>query len=102
MTEPIYSRQDQLLKVQYTGRIDTATAPALQKDLMEKLDGIQDVVMDFASVVYISSGGLRMVMFIDAFLKKRGGSLKLIHVNEYILDVFRLVGYTDVVEGCPD
>ena len=39
---------------------------------------------------------------LDAFLKKRGGSLKLIHVNEYILDVFRLVGYTDVVEGCPD
>ena len=64
----------------------------MQKDLTEKLDGIQDVVMDFASVVYMSSGGLRMVMFVDAFLKKRGGSLKLIHVNEYIMEVFRLVG----------
>ena len=72
MTEPIYSRQDQLLTVQYTGWINTATAPALQKDLTEKLDGIQDVVMDFASVVYISSGGLRMVMFIDAFRVSEG------------------------------
>ena len=98
MAETTYRRQDALLNVAYGGRLDSATSPALEKELREHLEGIRNVVMDFSSVEYVSSGGIRMLLAIEQLLDKRGGRLSLTHVNEYVLEVFELVGFMDVVE----
>ena len=58
--------------------------------------------MDFSAVEYISSGGLRMLLATEQLLEQRGGSMKLIHANEYIIEVFELVGFMDVVEVIRD
>ena len=85
------------LIVKPTGRLDTATSPELEKRLQPELKGIKDVIMDFAEVDYVSSGGLRMLLSIDQKLSGEGGSLKLIHVNEYIMEIFDMTGFSDLV-----
>ena len=98
MSDTVYLKEGNTLTVRPQGRLDTATSPVLEKELQPQLDGIQYVVMDFSSVEYISSGGLRMLLAVEQLLEERGGKLKVIHVNDYILEVFDMVGFMDVVE----
>ena len=98
MSETIYQKQGTTLTVKPEGRLDTVTSPAFEKELQEHLDGVKDVTMDLASVEYISSGGLRMMLATERLLEQKGGALKVINANEYILEVFDLVGFMDVVE----
>ena len=44
------------------GRLDTATAPELEKCIEESLDQINELVFDFTDLEYISSAGLRVIL----------------------------------------
>ena len=98
MSATIFEKQGSVLTVKLEGRLDTATSPVLENELRQYLDGVQEITMDFANVEYISSGGLRVLLATEQLLENRGGSMKLTHVNEHILEVFELVGFMDVVK----
>ena len=98
MSTTIFEKQDTVLTVKPHGRLDTATSPVLEKEMQQYLDGILNVTMDFSDVEYISSGGLRVLLSTDQILEDRGGNLRVIHVNEHILEVFRLVGVMEIVD----
>ena len=53
--------------------------------------------MDCEKLRYISSAGLRVFLTIEKDQGVHGGEMKLIHVNEQILEIFDMVGFTDVV-----
>ena len=102
MIETTYTKQDSILTIRPSGRLDSLSSPELERDLARHLDGVQDIIMDLASVEYVSSGGIRMMLAIEQTLEDRGGKLQVCHVNEYILEVFDLVGFMDVVEVLQD
>ena len=97
MSSTGFEKKDAVLTVKPKGRLDTATSPLLESELRQSLDGIQEVIMDFTDVEYISSGGLRVLLATEQMMENRGGCMKLIHVKEHILDLFELVGFMDVV-----
>ena len=98
MSATVFEKQGSRLTVKPEGRLDTATSPILESEMQPYLeDGVQDVIMDFTKVEYISSGGLRLMLTTDQQLESRGGSMKIIHVNENILEIFSLVGFTDII-----
>ncbi len=98
MSSTAFEKKGAVLIARPKGRLDTATSPVLESELRQTLDGVQEVIMDFTDVEYISSGGLRVLLATDQTMENRGGSMKLIHVNEHILDIFELVGFMDVVK----
>ena len=97
MAATIFEKNGTVLTVKPEGRLDAATSPILQKDLLQHLDGVREIVMDFTKVEYISSAGLRMLMVLEQKMEDTGGSLHLIHVNENIIEILELVGYTDLL-----
>ena len=97
MSATIYEKQGNRLTVKPEGRLDTVTSPELEKELQQYLDGVQEITMDFEKVEYISSGGLRLLLATQQQMEDRGGSMRLIHVNALVLDIFALVGFMDVV-----
>ena len=97
MSAAIFEKKDSVLAVKPVGRLDTAASPALEKELQQYLDGVQEIIMDFAKVEYISSAGLRILLVVEQLMNERGGDLRLIHVNETIMEVFKLVGFLDIV-----
>ena len=97
MSATVFEKKGTLLTVKPEGRLDTTTSPVLESELRQYLDGVQEVIMDFTGVEYISSGGLRVLLATEQLLENRGGSMKLIHVNEHIIEIFELVGFMDVV-----
>ena len=78
------------------GRLDTTTSPDLEAQLKESTDGIDDLVFDLAKLEYISSAGLRVLLSAQKIMNKQG-SMKVINVNEDIMEIFDVTGFSDIL-----
>lgn len=78
------------------GRLDTTTAPALEKELKDALDGVKDLTLDFAALDYISSAGLRVLLSTQKLMNKQG-KMKIAHVNETVMEIFEVTGFSDIL-----
>ena len=56
-----------------SGRLDTTTAPDLDKTLNEDIEGTTELVLDFSAVEYVSSAGLRVLLGAQKKMQKIGG-----------------------------
>ena len=79
------------------GRVDTATAPLLEKELSTSLDGVEKLILDFENVEYVSSAGLRVILAAHKTMRDRDG-MRLRHVNEIVQEVFDVTGLGDVLD----
>ena len=93
-----FAKTDSTLTVKLKGKLNTSTAPVLEKALKERLQDITDVIIDFENVTYISSSGIRVLLATDQLMSDKDGSFKLIHVSEEIEEIFELVGFMDMVQ----
>ena len=84
------------LTVALTGRLDTTTAPQFEKELKESLDGVTALTIDMTALEYISSAGLRVLLSAQKTMNKQG-QMKLTHVNETILEIFEVTGFSDIL-----
>ena len=84
------------LTIALEGRLDTSSAPQLEGMLKEALRGVTDLGMDFADLAYISSAGLRVLLSAQKRMAKQGG-MKVIHVNEIIMEIFDVTGFVDIL-----
>lgn len=78
------------------GRLDTVTAPNLEKELKDSLDGVSELTLDFEKLEYISSAGLRVLLSAQKTMSKQG-AMKVVHVNETIQEIFEVTGFADIL-----
>ena len=81
--------------------LDIHTSPMLEKEL-EDLDGVKTLIFDMTSLEMIASAGFRVLIAAHKKMKKNGGSMKLIHVNDEIMKVCRYTGFADVMDITAD
>ena len=84
------------LTVALSGRLDTVTSPELEKDLKESLPGVTALTIDMASLEYISSAGLRVLLSAQKTMNKQG-EMKVVHVGETIMEIFEVTGFSDIL-----
>lgn len=87
----------QELTIAPEGRLDTTTAPDLEKECKASLDGVSELIFDLANLAYISSAGLRVLLSAQKTMNKQKGSMKLIHVNEDLMEIFDVTGFADIL-----
>ena len=78
------------------GRLDTVTAPELEKELKASLNGVSKLVLDFAGLEYISSAGLRVLLSAQKIMSCKG-EMKIKNVNETIMEIFEVTGFSDIL-----
>ena len=78
-------------------RIDTLTAPELDQKLKAEVADANVLIFDLVNVNYISSAGLRVLLFYAQEMMEMDGNVKAIHVNEYIRDIFDLAGFLEIL-----
>lgn len=83
-----------ILNVALDGRLDTITAPELEKFLGEKCAEADMLIFDCEKLAYISSAGLRVLL---AAQKKTMGAMKLIKVCELVMEVFEMTGFAGLL-----
>ena len=80
------------LTVKISGRLDTTTAPELEKEL--NFDGISSVEFDLADLEYVSSAGLRVILMVQKNMK---GKFVLKNVKPEIMEIFEITGFVDIL-----
>lgn len=86
----------QTLAIALEGRLDTTTAPELEATLKDSIDGVSELVFDFEKLDYISSAGLRVLLSTQKVMSKQG-EMKILHVNEVIMEIFEVTGFSDIL-----
>ncbi len=84
------------LTVALEGRLDTTTAPDLELELRENLEGITELVLDLTSLEYMSSAGLRVLLSAQKTMNKQG-SMVIRGANDVIMDIFEVTGFSEIL-----
>ena len=95
MTIEIKKNADELV-LEITGRLDTITAPALEKTINENLGDIKSLILDLKNLEYISSAGLRVLLAVQKKLQQVG-TMKILNVCELVMEVFEMTGFADIL-----
>ncbi|MBQ0037640.1 MAG: STAS domain-containing protein [Clostridiales bacterium] len=94
--EVIKTKNEQTMTVALTGRLDTTTAPQLEAELGDSLNGVTDLIFDFEKLEYISSAGLRVMLATQKVMNKQGTML-VKNVCEDIREIFDVTGFSDIM-----
>ena len=81
--------------IEVVGRLDTITAPVLEKSINENAPSIQNLVLDLKGLEYVSSAGLRVLLAAQKKMKMVG-SMKLINVCDDVMEIFEMTGFADI------
>ena len=84
------------LCISLEGRLDTTTAPELEKVLSGSLEGVTELTFDMGALDYLSSAGLRILLGTQKRMNKQG-SMKVVKVNETIMEIFEVTGFADIL-----
>ena len=84
------------LTVAITGRLDTTTAPQLEAEFKQSITGVEKLVLDFATLEYLSSAGLRVLLAAQKVMNKQGEMI-IKNVNETINEIFEVTGFIDIL-----
>ena len=95
MTIEIKKTEEQTT-IEIVGRLDTITAPALDKAITEDLGDTKNLVLDIKGMEYISSAGLRVLLSAQKKMQKIG-SMKVKNVCEEVMEVFEMTGFADIL-----
>ena len=87
-------RNGSALTIAPEGYLDTTTAPELKAVLETALAGVKELTFDFEKLEYISSSGLRLLLFAQKAMNEQG-TMKVIHANNVILEIFEVTGFSD-------
>ena len=82
--------------IEIVGRLDTTTAPVLDKTVNEDLGDTTKLVLNLKGLEYISSAGLRVLLGAQKKMQKIG-SMKVINVCQEVMDVFEMTGFADIL-----
>ena len=80
------------LKVE--GRLDTITAPDLDKRINE-LDA-KEIVLNLENLEYISSAGLRVLLAAHKKFVRLNG-MKVTNVKPEVMEIFEMTGFADIL-----
>ena len=86
----------EMTMIEIEGRLDTITAPTLEKTITDDIAGTVDLVLDMKGVEYISSAGLRVLLGAQKKMQKIG-SMKLTGVCEEVMEVLEMTGFADIL-----
>ena len=84
------------LTVTIIGRLDTTTAPQLEAEFKQSIDGVAKLILDFSALEYLSSAGLRVLLAAQKVMNKQGEMI-VRNVNDTINEIFEVTGFIDIL-----
>lgn len=90
------NREADKLSVAVEGRLDTMTATEFETELSQSLGGVSELVLDMTNLEYVSSAGLRVLLKLQKKMHIQG-KMTLIGVNENVMEVFEITGFSDIL-----
>ena len=89
-------KNDDTITFKLEGRLDTTTSPDFESKINEEVTNIKTLILDLKNLKYISSSGLRVLLSAQKKMNKLG-KMKLINVNEMVMEVFEMTGFSNIL-----
>lgn len=75
------------------GRVDAASSAQIHEKIMDEIEkGCKKMAIDFSEVSYISSAGLRVLIYASKTMMKNAGALSLCALDANIMKIFEISG----------
>ncbi|MBQ3852786.1 MAG: STAS domain-containing protein [Lachnospiraceae bacterium] len=84
------------LEIALEGRLDTMTAPQLEEEVKNNIEGIKELIFDLKNLAYVSSAGLRVLLSAQKIMNKQG-SMTIRNANEEVMEIFEVTGFIDIL-----
>ena len=84
------------LTITIVGRLDTTTAPQLEAEFKQSINGVEKLILDFSALEYLSSAGLRVLLAAQKVMNKQGEMI-IKNVNDTINEIFEVTGFIDIL-----
>ena len=85
------------LEIALEGRLDTMTAPQLEEEVKNNIEGIKELIFDLKNLAYVSSAGLRVLLSAQKIMNKQG-SMTIRNANEEVMEIFEVTGFIDILK----
>ena len=89
-------KKNDALEITLNGRLDTTTAPDLEKAFRDNVEGVTTLVFDLKDLEYISSAGLRVLLSAQKVMSAQG-AMVVRNVNDAVREIFEVTGFSDVL-----
>ena len=84
--------------VSVKGRLDSLSANEFEEELSTLIDdGERAIIIDFSELDYVSSGGLRSIIYNLKKLKEINGKLILCSLKDIVKEVFDISGLSTII-----
>ena len=94
-----YPHDDNIMVLEISGEVDAATAPDLSKSLKDLLDqGHRHIVIDVSKMNFISSAGIRALLYAHREAAQEGGELRLVAPKEQARRTFEITGVNEFIQ----
>lgn len=90
-------KENEKLTICVTGSLDSITSSDLEEFIRDNIEGINELILDFKELDYVSSAGLR-VLLVTLKIMKTKGSIKIINVNESVNEVLTMTGFANIIK----
>ena len=90
------NQENDKLTIKIDGRLDTTTAPSLEAELKNSMDGVKELVFDISDLEYISSAGLRVLLTAQKTMNKQG-KMSVKGASEAVMEIFEVTGFVDIL-----
>lgn len=84
------------LTIEIEGRLDTTTAPQLEKEINSSIGGVKELILDIPALDYVSSAGLRVLLSAQKTMNKQG-SMTVKNANDAVMEIFEVTGFVDIM-----
>lgn len=92
----VKNKNGSTLVVSLSGRLDTVSAPQLDKELKEAIGDISELILDLSGLEYMSSAGLRILLSAQKAMNNQGKMI-VKNVNNTIMEIFEVTGFIDIL-----
>ena len=89
-------RDKNTLVIGISGRVDTVSAPELEKSITENIDGVNELILDLKDMTYTSSAGLRVFLKAQKLMNQQG-TLTLKNVCNEVMEIFEVTGFSEIL-----
>lgn len=84
------------LTVALEGELNTITAPELEAAIYDDLENVSDVVFDMTELGYITSAGLRVLLYAEQEVEGRGG-VTIKGACDEIKEILEMTGFDSIL-----
>ena len=91
-------KHDTILIVEINGRVDISTAKKFESALLTPIrQGVKEIIVDLASLTYLSSAGLRALLTASQKTHTAGGALMICEASSQVREVLKVSGLSRMI-----